>query len=117
MNNLAPGSQLAQVRPSGTTAETALTTANLRQEVTRVMIANSTGSPVIGKIYHDDDGGTFDASTLIYSKSIPANDTKEVEAQVQGGGITKGEAGTLGVESATGDALTFTFYGVSQRGR
>ena len=51
----APGSQLAQSRPSGTTAVTAYTNANVRTEVSRVYVANTTASDATFAIYHDDD--------------------------------------------------------------
>lgn len=110
---LAQGSQLAQLRP-GDTANATAYTAVIDTEVTKIVICNTTGSPVAARVFHDDDGTTFDQTTaLYYDKSVPANDTIVLEAATLGAGVQVQIGGSIGVRSATGSALTFTIYGVT----
>ena len=108
--NFASGFQVAQSRPSNTTAASVYT-APLPTEVTRIIICNTTGSAADASLYHDDDGSTFDATTaLIESKSIPANDYLEIKLD-GGSGLMIKRSGQIGVKTGTGNALTFTLYG------
>jgi hypothetical protein len=114
MLSFASGSQLAQSRPSGTSAVSVFT-ASMVTEVTKIVIANTTGSAADAYIFHDDDGSTFDQSTaLIYNKSVPANDYITLEAGAIGGGLFVSDGGEIGVQTDTGSALTFTLYGITQ---
>ena len=111
MNPYAPSSLLAQVRPSNTTAATAFT-ATLRTEITRVLVANTTGSAATFRLFHDDDGSTYDETTaLIWDNSIATGAYVDLQAYLDGSGITLMPSGTLGVRSGTGSALTFSVYG------
>ena len=108
----AQGSQLAQTRPSGTTAGAAFT-ASIQTEITRIFITNTTGSGATFSIYHDDDGTTYDQTTaLFYGVSIPANTTTEFSCN-PGAGIQIRADGKLAVQSNTGSALTFSIYGIT----
>lgn len=113
MIRAAAGSQLAQARPSNTSAGVAYTAPlDLRVEVTRVVICNTTGSPVAASLFHDDDGTSFDQSTaLLFAKPVPANDAIELSFDL-GAGLFLSQGAALGVRSATASALTFSFYGV-----
>lgn len=116
MQTLAPGSLLAQVRPANTTATAGLTAA-MQTEVRRIFVCNNTGSAVAFRLHHDVGGSTYDQSNaLYYDKTVPANDSIVIESDA-GGGIGLAESDTLGVRTATGDALTFSFYGYTARGR
>ena len=111
----APGSQLAQSRPSGTTAVTAYTNANVRTEISRIYIANTTGSSAAFSLYHDDDGTTYSEATAIaFSAPIAANTVVSFGFEAVGGGITVAPGGSLGVKTGTANAITFTVYGVTQ---
>lgn len=111
---LASGSQLAQSRPSGTTAVKAFE-ADLTTEITLIAICNTTSSTATFSLYHDDDGSTFDQSTALhYSQNIPANTTLYISADAMGGGITVNKDGQIGVQTGTSSALTFTIYGTVQ---
>lgn len=111
----ASGFQLAQSRPSGTSAASVYT-ASIVTEVTKIVICNTTGSAAAASVFHDDDGSTFDQSTaLLYAKSVPANDYIVIDANSGNGGVMVRPDGQLGIQSGTGNALTFTFYGMTQQ--
>ena len=110
----ASGSQLAQSRPAGTTAVNAFT-ATLLTEITRIVVANTTGTAAAMSIYHDDDGSTFDATSALYeAKNVPANDSIEIKSESIGGGLMVAASGQIGIKTGTGNALTFTIYGITQ---
>tara|TARA_B100000989_G_C19359720_1_gene392713 strand:- start:50 stop:394 length:345 start_codon:yes stop_codon:yes gene_type:complete len=108
----AQGSQLAQTRPSGTSAAAAFT-ATVPTEITRIFIANTTGSTAAFSIFHDDDGSTFDQTTALFSGvSINGNTTTEFSCN-PGAGIQMRPDGKLAVQTDTGSALTFSIYGIT----
>jgi len=114
MLSLASGEQLAQSRPSGTTAVSAFT-ASLVTEVTLIAICNTTAGAVNYSLYHDDDGSTFDQTTALhYSQSISANSTVYVGAESIGAGIVVKPDGQIGIQTSSANALTFTLYGVTE---
>lgn len=112
-----PGSYAAgflagQLRPANTTAAT-LYTATLKSEVTRILIANTTGSAATFRLFHDDDGTTMDETTaLVWDNSIAAGAYVDLQAYLDGAGITIAAGGSLGCRSGTGNALTFSVYAV-----
>jgi hypothetical protein len=109
----ASGSQLAQVRPSDTAAATAYT-ATMRTEITRMVVCNTTGSAAVWSLYHDDDGTTASEVTALYfSQAIAANTTALIDFGGVGGGIHVQPGGSVMVKSGTGNAITYTFYGVT----
>lgn len=111
--NFAAGSQLAQARPSGTSAVNAFT-ATLITEITKIVVSNTTASAAAYSIYHDDDGSTFDQTTsLFYEISLAANSTVVIDSTV-GAGFHMSPSGQIGIKTGTGSALTFTIYGVTQ---
>lgn len=110
----AAGALLAQARPSGTSAvEGYAAPAQQAVEVTRIVICNTTGTAAAASVFHDDAGGdTFNETTAHrYAKSVPANDAIEIVADV-GSGIQLAPGGQIGIQSGTGNALTFSVYGV-----
>lgn len=108
----ASGEQLAQSRPSGTSA-VSVYTASHRTEFTLIVVANTTGTAADFSIYHDDDGSTFNATTALYeSVSLAANESLRLVFEV-GSGIMVKQDGQIGVKTGTADALTFTFYGTT----
>lgn len=116
MDNLAPGSQLAQTSPSATTATTAFT-ATLNTEITRIHAVNYTGSAVDCEVYHDDDGTTYNNTTIVEKFSAPANSTTEKDYRSGGNGLSVRPNGTIGIKAGTANAVNFTLYGTVQRGR
>lgn len=112
--NFASGFQIAQSRPSGTSA-VSIYTASMVTEVTRVVICNTTASAADFSLYHDDDGSTFDqTSALHYTQVVPPFSTVSIGAGSVGGGLMVTANGQIGVQTSTANALTFTLYGVTQ---
>ena len=112
MTSYAAGFLAGQFRPSNTTAAT-LYTATLKSEVTRILIANTTGSAATFRLFHDDDGTTMDETTaLVWDNSIAAGAYVDLQAYLDGAGITIAAGGSLGCRSGTGNALTFSVYAV-----
>ena len=113
MNGYAPGNLLAQSRPSDTNAAT-LYTATIKTEITRIIIANTTGSAATFRLFHDQGGSTYDESNaLIYDFSIASGAFFDsLQSFNTGNGITLVPTDTLGIRSGTGNALTFNVYGV-----
>lgn len=118
----AEGSQLAQVRPGVTTAVTAYSNPvppsgrGMNAEVTLIVIANTTASPAKASVFHHNAGATHDQShALFYQKTIPANDTMIIAIPSPNSGIAVKPGGTIGVQTDTASALTFSLYGVTQQ--
>lgn len=112
------GAQLFQSRPDNTTDAIVYPAVSLVTEFTRIFVCNNTANPVTFRLYHDDDGSTMSLDTaLFYDKSIAANDTLEIVGHMNMSGIQVGEKGTIGIQSGTADALTFTGYGYTWQGR
>ena len=113
MNGYAPGNLLAQSRLSDINAAT-LYTATIKTEITRIIIANTTGSAATFRLFHDQGGSTYDESNaLIYDFSIASGAFFDsLQSFNTGNGITLVPTDTLGIRSGTGNALTFNVYGV-----
>ncbi|MGE0373173.1 MAG: hypothetical protein AB7Q01_14995 [Gammaproteobacteria bacterium] len=101
---------LAQSRPPGATAVNAYSPPTSKIAVlSKVIIANTTGSAADASIYIDADGSTYDETTaILFGKSIGANDSESIEFE---DGLELNEDGTIGVQTGTNDALTFTVLG------
>jgi len=101
--------QLAQARPANTSnTQVYSPPASTTGVVVFMTIANTTASPALARVFHDDDGTTYDESTaLIWDLSIAANTTvyEKVYWPVD-------SAGNLAVRTSVASALTFTFGGV-----
>lgn len=109
----ARGSQIAQSRPAGTTAVTAFT-AVLQTEVTCILVCNTSGAGATYRIFHDDDGATYNETTaLFWDVPIGAGETVTIAAGGENGGIHVSKGGALGVRSSVASALTFSIYGVT----
>ena len=109
----AAGLQLVQSRPANTSTATAFT-ATKQTEITRIIIANTTASATTFSLYHDDDGTTYDQTTaIVYSAALAANTTQFIDGFGAGGGLMVKKSGTLGIQSGTASACTFTVYGVT----
>lgn len=112
--NFVSAEQVAQIRPSGTTAVSAFT-ALLRTEITLIAVCNTTGSPANMSIFHDDDGSTFDQTTALhYAQAVAANTTTYIKPESIGAGLSMNKDGQIGVQTSVSNALTFTIYGVTE---
>lgn len=101
---------LAQARPTNTSTATLYSPpTNRRAKVSKIMIANTTASPAAASIFADVDGTTFDQTTaILYAKSIAANDSETIDFD---DGMELADAGTIGCQSGTSSALTYTVLG------
>lgn len=112
---LAAGALLAQIRPADTLTQAGFT-AQIGCEVTAIAICNSTGAAVTFRLHHDQAGSTYDISNaLYYDTTIAANSTMWIRAQSMGAGIQMANTDSLGVRSSVANALTFSFYGQTEK--
>lgn len=116
------GELLVQIRPGVTTPVTAYTADQLRTEITLITAAidpaavlSTVGQTDIA-IYHDDDGTTYDQTTIILSETRLQllQDSIVFQAQHPGSGIHLLPTGTLGVETADANDVTFSIYGITE---
>lgn len=110
---LALSGLLAQLTPANTTVQTIFTQSNLPiVEVTAICVCNTTGSAATFRLHHDVNGTTYGTdNALYYNKSVGANDTFWIRAESMGAGISLGKGDSIGVQTGTSNALTFTLYG------
>lgn len=114
MTESAAGSQLAQARASASAAT--LFSASMRTEITRIFVTNTTTSSATFRLYHDDDGSTYDESTaLFWDATVEGKSTVEIVSDTDNGGIVLAGSGNLGMYGGTDLALTFTVYGVTEQ--
>ena len=107
------GKQLAQVRPANTTAVSAYSPdADIRTEILHILICNTTGSAATFRLFHDDDGTTYDETTALYwDNTINANASVSIAYEEGQGLWLINAASNLAVRTGTNNALTFTLYG------
>ena len=114
MSHSVNGKQLAQARPANTNAVSvyAPDTADMATEIRMINIANTTGSAATFRLFHDEDGTTYDETTaLFFDKSIAANDSF-TETYEEGAIWMRNTAGNLAFRTGTNNALTITVYGI-----
>ena len=105
------GQQLGQLAPADTNAASLYAPPSAyRVLITQITICNTTGTAADYSIFHDETGTTYDATTaLTFAESLAANTSiylVGLEIWLDGA-----NAGNIGVQSGTNDALTFTCYG------
>ena len=118
----AQGELLAQVRPGVTTPVTALTASELRIEVTLIkcvldpLVVLSTAGQSDVAVYHDDDGTTYDQTSIIISETrLQLLQTNILfQAQHPGSGIMIKPGGNLAVQCADANDVTFSIYGITE---
>lgn len=118
MSGLADSELLAQARPANTTAATLITApANMRGvrlSILRLVVCNTSGAAATFRIFHDDDGTTYDESTALhYDTPIGPGDTVHLLAYSPSAGVSLKPGGSLGVRTSVNSALTFSCYGTT----
>jgi len=79
-----------------------------RFTIENIIICNTTASAATYRIFLDNDGSTYDATTAIaYDVSLAGNATDIIEVNL----YMTDPAGNLAVRTGTGNALTFTVNG------
>ena len=103
-------SQLGQLRnASGGTAESLYSPAAPTAIVKSIVVANQSGSADTYRIFLDDDGTTYDATTaLFYDVAIAAGESHILNVYWP----MALAAGNLAVSCATTAACTFTAFGL-----
>lgn len=106
------GELLGQSRPGDTNAVSVVSPdANEILNITNIFIANTTANTPTFRLFHDEDGTTYDQTTaLYYDKATSANDTFHIETNIW----MRDAGGNLAVRSSAASELTFTFYGTRQ---
>lgn len=107
------GKQLGQLRPANTTAASLYSPgSNMDVHITLLIVCNTTGSAATFRLFHDEDGTTYDATTaLYYDKSVSNGDVVVISYNDNNGIWMGNSSGNLAVRTDTGNALTFTVYG------
>ena len=101
-------SQLAQSRESSTNAVSIYSPS--AGEIVQIFlkIANTTAATVAVRVFHDEDGSTYDESTTIaWDVDIEPGQFLEIDKI-----FMETAAGNLAYRSATANALTATVYGI-----
>jgi len=101
--------QLGQLRPANTTAASIYSPGtNVTAVRLSLVICNTTATTAKFRVFHDDDGTTYDESTaLLFDADILGNHTVEVD----GFKAMDNPSGNIAVRTDTADALTFSLYG------
>ena len=101
--------QLAQARPSGTSAVSIYSPASgVTAIIKNITICNTTGANVTFCVFHHDTGTTYDESTALYFEvTIDKRSTLSLTPFM----AMNNDAGNLAVKTSVGNALTFTVYG------
>lgn len=113
------GEQLAQLEVISVAPATSIlfqvASEGLRTEITLAIIGNHGSGGVEVRLFHDDDGTTYDDSTEIFHQTISQNTANLVfQAQHPGSGIHVKPGGSIGVEAGSANRITVTLYGVTE---
>jgi len=105
--------QLGQNAPAGTSAVSIYSMGAAGSAViTGVSITNIGSAVARASLYHDDDGTTYDDTTiLVNKKAIPVGKTRFIPANEFKMG-TNDTAGNWAIKTDVGSALQFTLYGI-----
>jgi len=101
--------QLGQLRPADTNAASLYSPAASTTWIGKnLVICNTTGTAATARVFHDEDGTTYDETTALYwDLSVAANSTTSLQGFLSGSNAS----GNIGVRTGTANALTFTLYG------
>tara|TARA_R110000751_G_scaffold25855_2_gene69720 strand:+ start:149 stop:496 length:348 start_codon:yes stop_codon:yes gene_type:complete len=112
--NIFPGRILAQSRPSSTSATSAYAiAAHNRAEIRKIVVSNTSLNPATFRIFHDEDGTTYDETTsLFWDIPIDNGETVSLEEHFWMDGR---KSGNFAVRSSASNALTFTVYGAEEK--
>ena len=107
------GKMLGQARPANTTAVSIYSPAEgVRAEVLQILVCNTTATEAFFRIFHDDDGTTYDQTTaLYYDQRVAGAMTLRIWPNKPPGFAMNNPDGNLAVRTDTANALTFKVYG------
>lgn len=106
-----PSKQLAQARPVTTATQFLYSpagTGNVRTTGLQMVIVNDDATvQATYRIFHDDDGSTYDESTALYwDKALPVMTRHVINL-----GPMNNAAGSIGIRGTFNTGLTFTLWG------
>lgn len=101
--------QLGQTRPSTTTAAGLYSpAASITWIAKSLVICNTSTSLAKARVFHDEDGSTYDETTaILWDIEIEPGESAFIDSLLAG----STDAGNVGVRTDTANALTFTLYG------
>ena len=101
--------QLGQLRPANTTAASIYSpAANVTGVIKTVVVCNTSAAAATFRIFHDDNGTTYDESTaLFWDVNVNPGQTVDFDTFAPMNDST----GNFAVRTGTASALTFTVYG------
>ena len=101
--------QLGQLRPANTTAASIYSPAASTETIVKtIIVSNTSGSDLKYRIFHDDDGTTYDETTALFWDVLLFKEESHVlELNV----MMDDSTGNLAVRTDTATAATFTCYG------
>ena len=101
--------QLAQVRPSGTTAVNLFSiNPSAHYVIDSIMITNVHGNSLTVSVFHDTDGTTYDDTTAIIHEATVHN-PRYIKLEGPFYGFSSEE--NWGCQCSVADGATFTVYG------
>ncbi len=101
--------QLGQLRPANTTAASIYSPgASTETIVKSIIVSNVGGNDAMFRIFHDDDGTTYDEDTaLFWDIQLFKETTQIIEINL----MMDDSTGNLAVETDMADGINFTCYG------
>lgn len=107
------GKCLGQARPADTTAVSIYSPGDgIKTELQTIIVSNTTAGALTYRIFHDEDGITYDQSTaLFYDVSLAANSTDTIEVTLW----MVNTNGSFAVRTSSASGLTFTVYGIEHK--
>lgn len=100
---------LGQLRPANTTAASIYTPGDgVIALIDSIVVCNTGAGPCLYRIFHDDDGTTYDQSTALYYDISLAT---KMAVVLEPGIYMANGSGNLAVRTNTANDLTFTVYG------
>ena len=104
------GKQLAQLRPSNTTAVSIYSPAtHYVAKITKIIVCNTSGANRKFRIFHDINGTTYDETTALeWDELVLTDSSVHVEDIIW---MIGADGGNIAVRKNSGSGLTFTVYG------
>ena len=101
---------LGQLAPADTNAASIYSPgSNVTAVITNIFVCNVTGNTPTYRIFVDDDGSTYDATTaLYYDNATAANTTEQIRCYIP----MNNADGNIAVRSSAANEITFTVFGV-----
>ena len=101
--------QLGQLMPTNTTAASIYSPgASTQTLIKSIVVCNTSAGAVTYRIFHDDNGTTYDTTTaLYYDVSLAGNTSIILSLNI----VMDDSTGNLAVRTSSANDLTFTCYG------